>query len=1029
MRLIEGAVKNFPGTFIIYLSFVVLGLYAANLLPVDLLPPVEFPFISVAITMENASPEQIETVAVKPVEEQIKQVEGVEEIKSICEQGVAVVQIKFRIGENPDFAVQRINERLEFVKRQFAALGLDISLGTLRFTSSAFPVLFVGITGNRGKDSLYRIADDIISPYITTLPGVGGILILADAQKNLNIWVDIEKMRKYGVGIQDVKQALAQYNGDFSAGKINLGKSALITTVKARFRSISDIENVVVATRDGMPVKIKDIAEVEISGTDETSSTLFYDGEKLEDILLLLIRKRPGANIVEVSDNVRNALEKVSEKLPADVKIRVLLDFSESIKKTIDELRTTVFYAVLAVGLITFIFIRRWRESLILFISIPVSLIFTLLIMYFLNIGLNIISLSAIIASSGIVIDNSIVVLESIKRKNQVEGKDIKTASIVGSEYVYTALLGSAITNFIVFLPIVFIKGLAFRLFIDFALVIAISSIISLYIAITLIPAISSKFLKDESGKIKKAEDIFALEGPYKKLLSRVAEKPTIFLILIPLFLAIPFLSFPKIPKELIPAKNIPDMRIFVYLPKTANWKWAEKIAFDIKDRIIEQIGNEKIEYMFFRYGESSFGRAFGKAHKFTEADNMILIGAKLKDISYFDAYRKISEILSSFPDIEDFRIIPANPINFFIFAQSRGIELRLYSDLAEQDYVAFLERVKKIKDEIRKLDFVLAADVEEEKPVPEIQLLLWDAGKSLGITPAYLGDYLATLITGTTAGIFSRYGEDIPILLRSKEGREIDFEEFKRIPIKPPFSQDGSAFLSDIVRIKIGLTPSEIERINSFRVARISADTTGSSFTDAQKIASFIKEKFPDIDVELGGGVQEAQKTFSSATITVLLAIFLVYASMVVILKSFLTPFIILITIPLAVSGVFLALFITGTPFSVLAVIAIFLLSGIVVNNGIVLLEVVDKKRDEEGLSWKEALIEGASSRLRPVLMTSLTTIMGLTPTIFTESESIVGGKNFAIPSIGGLILSATLTLIFVPALYALFQKIKKAT
>ncbi|MCX7733749.1 MAG: efflux RND transporter permease subunit [bacterium] len=1030
MRLIKGAVNNIPGTTIIYVSFVVLGIYASRLIPVDLLPPIEPPFVSVAISLENASPEQIEQIAVKPIEEVIKSVEGVEEIQSICEQGVAVIQVRFKIGENLDFAVQRINERLEFVKRNFTALGLNINVSTLRFSSSAFPVLFLGITGNRDRDSLYRITDDIISTYISNLPGVGGILILADAQRSLNIWLDVEKMKNYGIGIQEVRQALSQYNGDFSAGKINLGRNSFITTVKGRFTNIADVENVVVSVVNGLPIRIRDIAEVELSGKDESSASLLYDGEKLENILLFLVRKRPGANIIEVSNNVRSALEKVSERLPADIRIRVLLDFSESIQKTIDELRTTVFYAVIAVGIVTFIFIRRIKEAFILFVSIPVSLIFSLLAMYFLGIGLNIISLSAIIASSGIVIDNSIVVLESIKRKNQIEGKRLKISSIEGTEYVFTALLGSTITNFIVFLPIVFIKGLAFRLFIDFALIIGISSIISLFIASTLIPAISLKFLKDESNKLKSAEEVFGLESTYKKILRFISQKPIYFLPVVVAFLIIPIVSFPRIKKELIPVKSIPDMRIFVYLPKNANWKWAENIAYQVKEEIIQKIGKENIDYMFFRYGESTFGRSFGRAQRFTEADNLILLGVRLKDyFPYFTAYNIISEILSSKPDIEDFRIIPANPVNLFIFGQSRSIELKLYSELADQDYVAFLERLEKITDELEKLDFVLLADVEQSKPVPELQVRVWEAGKSLNITPAYLGDFLTTLITGVSAGTFTRYGEDITILLRTKEGRDISIENFKRTPVKPPFSfqRDGFTFLSDIAQIKFGLTPSEIERINGIRVGRISADTTGSSFTDAQKIKDFINEKFPDMDVEFGGGVRETRQTFSYAIIAILLGVFLVYSAMVVILKSFTIPFIILFTIPLAVTGAFIALFITGTPFSVLTAISIFLLSGIVVNNGIVLLDVVEKKEEEEGLPWYEALIEGAGSRLRPVLMTSFTTILGLTPSIFTESESLVGGKNFAIPSIGGMIISTFLTLIFIPALYSITRKILK--
>jgi HAE1 family hydrophobic/amphiphilic exporter-1 len=1024
MNLPQISVSRPAGITVIYVSLIVVALFASRIIPVDILPPIEPPFVSIAITYQSASPEQIEQIIVKQVEEAVKSVEGVEEISSICEQGVAVVQVKFRVGENLDYAIQRINERLEFVKRTIQDTNIQFSV--LRFTSSAFPVLFLGVSGKRDRASLYKVLDEIISPYISSLPGVGGVLILADAQRNVNIWVDPQKMRKYDIGIAEVKNAIAQYNGDFSAGKITLGRTSIYTTLKSKPKTKSDIENIVVGIKGGVPIKLKDIAEVEVSSRYvDSSRSYFFEGESQETVILYLVRKRPGANIVEVSNNVKADLEKISEKVPADIKIRVLLDFADSIRSTIEELRTTLYYAVLAVTIVVFIFLRSIRESLILATSIPTSLLFSILFLYFLGKSLNLITLSAIIISSGIVIDNSIVVLESIRRRLE-EGLPFREAIVKGANYVFTALLGSTITNFIVYAPIVFLKGLAFFIFIDFVIVIATSSIISLFVAISLIPALSSRLLKKkEESKSTKPTSKW-LEEKYKKALGFVVKHPVIsttFLILISI---IPFSLSRKIKKEFIPVQEAQDMRIFIYLPKNASWKWAEEVAFKVKNEIMKKMG-QNTEYIFLRYGESALGRAFGRAQRFTEADNLILMGLKFNNLKYNEAYKIVSNILSEEPNIEEFRIIPANPINLFIFGQSRGIEMRVYSDVAEEDYVKFIERLLALRDFLRKQDFVRSADIEVEKPVPELQLLLTDSGKYKGFTPAYLGDYLSTIITGTQIGTVTFGGEDFKIFLRSKEGKDVKIEEFLNTPVKTPIliQQDGYMYLSDVVKYKFGLSPSEIYRINGFRVGTISIDTTEASVTAAEKIKKLVKENFPEFDIEFGGAVQEVSKTFLNLLMLMALAIFLVWASMVVVLESFSAPFIILLTIPPAISGTFLAMFLTNTSLSLISFLAIFLLAGIVVNNGIVLLDVIITKEREEGLSWKDAVILGASERLRPILMTSLTTIIGVIPSIFSTSQSLVGGKEFAIPTAGGLILSTTLTLFLMPAIYSLIKTI----
>jgi Cation/multidrug efflux pump len=1023
MNLPQISVSRPAGITIIYVSLIVVALFASRIIPVDILPPIEPPFVSIAITYQNASPEQIEQIIVKQVEEAVKSAEGVEEISSICEQGVAVVQVKFRVGENLDYAVQRLNERLEFVKRSIQDTNVQFSV--LRFTSSAFPILFLGVSGKRDRASLYKVIDEIISPYISSLPGVGGVLILADAQRNVNIWVDTEKMRKYDIGIAEIKNAIAQYNGDFSTGKITLGKTSIYATFKSKPRIKSDIENIVVGVKGGIPVRLKDIGEVEVSSRYiDSSRSYFFEGENQETVILYLVRKRPGANIVEVSNNLKAALEKISTKVPADIKIRVLLDFADPIRKTIEELRTTLYYAVLAVATVVFIFLRSIRESLILATSIPTSLLFSILFLYFLGKSLNLITLSAIIISSGIVIDNSIVVLESIRRRLE-EGLPFREAIIKGANYVFTALLGSTITNFIVYAPVIFLKGLAFFIFIDFVIVIATSSILSLLVAISLIPALSSKLLKKKEAKSAEPKSRW-FEEKYKKAVGFVVKHPVIsatFLILISI---IPFSLSRKIKREFIPVQEAQDMRIFIYLPKTASWKWAEEVAYKVKDEIIKEMG-QNVEYIFLRYGESAFGRAFGRAQRFTEADNLILMGLKFNNLKYNEAYKIVSNILSEEPNIEEFRIIPANPINLFIFGQSRGIEMRVYSDIAEEDYVKFIERLINLRDFLRKHDFIRSADVEISKPVPELQLLLTDSGKYKGFTPAYLGDYLSTIITGTQIGTVTFGGEDFKIFLRSKEGKEIKIEEFLNTPVKSPIptQQDGYMYLSDLVKYKFGLSPSEIYRINGFRVGIISIDTNEPSVTAAEKIRKLVKENFPEFDIEFGGAVQEASKTFLNLLMLIALAIFLAWASMVVILESFSAPFIILLTIPPAISGTFLAMFLTNTSLSLISFLAIFLLVGIVVNNGIVLLDVIIKKEREEGLSWKDAVILGASERLRPILMTSLTTIIGVFPSIFSSSKSLVGGKEFAIPTVGGLILSTTLTLFLMPAIYSLIKTI----
>ena len=1011
MNLPEISVKRPISVTIIWISLIVLAFYSLQKIPVDFLPNIEVPFITVVATYPGAGPEQMERFVAKPLEKTIGVVDGVDEMNTTCDDGVVSIAVRFKMGRNLDAAATDVKERVEFAKRLLPENVKEIYV--LKFSTSAFPILFLGITGDRGGESLRRILDNDIVPKISRVPGVGGVIVFGGTERSVNVWLDVSRMKKYGISVDRLKSAFLQYNIDSSVGNITLGKTTTPLVVKGQFTSVQDIENLPVALADSVPVKLKDIADVDLSYKGKTSGTYMLG----KPSVLFLVQKKPGANTIDVSKGIKEEIKKIVEKLPDDVSVGVVLDFSTFIEDSIANLRQTLFYGILSVILVSFLFIRRIRESIIIGFAIPTSIFFSVLFLYLLGRTFNIITLSAIIMSSGMVVDNSIVVLESIRRMME-EGKTKIEASIKGANYVFTSILGATATTLIVFLPVIFLKGIAFSFFWELGLVIILSIGISLIVAITLIPSLSSKVLPEVALRRVTA----GLEEKYKKILGFVVKRPgriTAGFVLI--FISSLFL-FKIIKKDFMPYEDTGEVRMQIYLPRTADWRWSEKVASEVRERVRKELG-DKILWDYIQYGETRMGKTARFGRHRHEAGNLITLGLKVKDISTFETITKVKSLLADIPDIERVTGFSGNPVNLFLLGQGKPVEIRLFGD----DYLELFKTAKELKDQLSTLGFLRDVELEALEPTPEVDLHLSEVAQNIGISPYYLSQVLEMFVLGVDIGTFKYRGDDIKIFLRTKEGEDMDIKNILSLPIVLGAPTSIEVSVGDIANLETGFSPMSIERIDGKRVVKVSADTYEPVITVAEKIKDFVKRfNFPPgIDWDFAGSIKEGKSAFTSIFQIIGVVLFLDFAAMVVTMESLTLPFIILFSIPFAVTGVFISLFVTGVPFSLMPLIGLILLAGLVVNNGIVLLDSI-RKLELEGNDWRYAVLYGAGRRLRPVLMTTLTTMFGLFPSLFGRGAGFGTGKPLSISVIGGLFVSTCVTLILIPSIYSILRKIQ---
>ncbi len=1015
MKISDFAVRRPVTIAMLVLGIILIGAVSLGKLAIDLYPELNFPIAAVTASYPGAGPEEIENQVTRPLEEIMGTVNNVESIMSISSPGSSMVLMMFNWGTDINFATLQMREKVDLIK---AGLPDDVGTPTvLKMDPTTMPIMQAGVSGSRDLASLQQITEDLIKNRLERIEGVASVAITGGLVSEVEIKADPVKLNSYGLSINQVIQTLQGENMNLSSGEIEDGKEKLLVRTVGEIKQIEDFEQIIISSAGGAQVKLKDIAQVKFTHQEPTQ----YTRVNQKPSLSINILKQTGSNIVQVADKVNQEIANLQKELPAGVKIDIVVDQSQYIKDSISQMaRNTVSGGVLAV-LVLLVFLRNIRSTLIIGLAIPFSVISTFIMVYFAGITLNVMSLGGLALGVGMMVDSAIVILENIFRYRQL-GHGYIDAAIKGSSEVGSAVMASTLTTVAVFLPIVFVEGLASELFKQLALTVTFSLLASLFVALTLIPMLSSKLLKvnpqEEAQRktpLAKAANMVqgalgALDEKYRRLLSWALQHRKTVVIGVTAALIGSFALIPVIGMEFMPQVDSGDISVSVELPKGAVLEDTARIATEVEE-IVKQ--TKEVKTIFTSIGGT--GQMMGGSSG-AVSQMQVKVGSRTErerstDEIMEDLRNRLKTVTGAKVTVSggaQQEMAGGSPIDIAI----KGKDLAVLKDLSRQavQVVSGISGTREVE-----------SSLEESRP--EIQLLVdrQRAGQ-LGLTSSQVASSVRTAISGTTTSTYRvggreydirvKVGENSPTLMEL-EGLTIAAPTGGRVPLRE---------VAEIVRVN---GPSSINREDQSRVVNITANVVGR---DLGSVTTELKQAMDKVRlpggyfIEYGGQNQEMMESFASLGLALLLSIILVYMVMASQFESLMHPFVIMFSIPTTFIGVVGGLAVTGRSLSVPAFIGVIMLMGIVVNNAIVLVDYINTLR-RRGASREDAIVQAGPTRLRPILMTTLTTVLGLVPLALGIGEGAEAQAPMATVVVGGLTMSTLFTLVFVPVVYTIMD------
>lgn len=1020
--LLKELLKNIPAVVVIFVAVIILGFVSLTRLPVDLFPNIDLPIVAVRIDYSGASPEDVEKNIARVVEGQFLTISGVKSVSTRCFEGFAFFIIQFEYGVNVDLVANDVRERLDFVSRL-----LPDGVGKpqiFKFDPSNLPIMSIAITGIDDLSALKELAENNISRRIYQVDGVANVTVEGGYDKKVFVELDNRRMNSYGISPSDVVRALASENQNYPAGFVLEGYKKKSIRFSSEFRDIQDIENTIVGVRGRYVVRVKDVADVYFKEDRENSPIVRINGQ---EGVVISVNKKSGSSTVFVSDGVKRKLEEIKNLYP-NLNFTIINDQGAFIVDSLNNVRNNAINGALLAVIVVFLFLVSLKETILIGIAIPFSLILTFVFMYFLNISLNVVSLAGLALGVGLMVDNSIVVLESIYLKLR-QGKSLIDAAFDGTKEVGLAILASTLTTVLVFLPVVFAQGLASQIFRDLSLTIAISIFSSLFVALFIVPPLASRYWKFIENWDKKFQSIKLLawfsnhienirDTVYENTLTKLLTLKKTVLAFTVVFIVSGVLSFIFVGKELLPIVDSGDLNARIDLPPGTYKIITSTYAQSIDEYLSN---NENVKYYYYvisSVGSGNLGNLAGRG-----GENSINVVIKLKDksqrnISTEEFAVNFRKFLSTVPG--RFRVDVAGGVRL-PGGGGASVDVRLFGD----DIEKLEELSKKIKEVGSKVQGVQEINTTFDEPVEEYTLY-FDRLKLgyYGISSSILGNIIRTSFSGVNASFYRKEGKQYSVVVQLNETEKNYLENVLFTYIPTP---TGIVPLVDLVRVSDTITPRMLMRENNNRL--ISLNVVGFGIPQSKLVESLVevikKEVFipPDITIEYGGSFKELQDTFRDLILVFILSFTLVYTVMVVLFRSFKDPFIILFTIPYGIFAVLIGFFLTGFKINIISGIGLVLLLGIVVNNGIVMVDYMNQLLDR-GYKLRDAVVEGAKRRFRPILMTTLTTVIGVLPLSLGIGESSELFQPLGQVVLVGLTMSTIFTLFVIPIVFEYFNR-----
>ena len=1020
MSLYASAVKRPVMTTLCFVAVAIMGLFSLQQLPIDLYPDIDTNTIMVLTTYQGASAQDIEQNVTRPLENTLNSVQHLKHISSKSRENISVITLEFEFGYDIDVMTNDVRDKLDMVQK---ALPDDAETPIIfKFSTDMIPIVLLSVQAEESMPGLYKILDDGVANPLARIDGVGSVSITGAPKREVHIYVDPIRLEAFNLSIETIASIIGAENRNIPGGNFDIGSDTYALRVQGEFSDAQQMLDVVVGSKDGKNVYLRDVARIDDSLEERTQQS-YNNGQKGA---MIVVQKQSGANSVAIANAIHEKLPSIQKTLPSDIKLGVIVDTSDNIKNTINSLVETVLYALLFVMIVVLAFLGRWRATFIIVITIPLSLIASFIYLYGTGNTLNIVSLSALSISIGMVVDDAIVVLENVTTHIE-RGADPKQAAVHGTNEVAISVVASTLTLIAVFFPLTLVKGMSGVLFRQLGWMVCIMMIISTTCALSLTPMLCSQWLRlnPKQGKLFKLlfkpieRALDALDNGYAFLLERVVRHKTVT-ILICVAVFVGSMSLTKfIGSEFFPTADDGRLGVSLELPIGTRVEIAQESTARLFNEWMEKY--PEIQVLNYTVGQASTDNTFASMQdngSHIVSMNIRLVNPGDRDRGIVEIAQLMREDLKHYPEFKKAQVNVGGRRGGSMSGQS-SIDYEIYGyDFTVTDSVA--QRVKRILESIPgTADITISrADYQPEYQVDFDREKLAIYGLNLSTA----ANYLRNRINGSTASYFREDGEEYDIKVMYAPEFRTSIADIENILIYN--AQGKSVRVKDVGKVVERFTPPTIERKDRERIITVSTIVQGRAMSEIVADAQPLLDKLDlpvGININLSGSYEDQQDSFRDLGILAILIIILVYIVMAAQFESLTYPGIIMTSLPFAFSGIVLILWATGTHLNVMSMIGSIMLIGIVVKNGIVLIDYITLNR-ERGMSIRSAVVLGGKSRLRPVVMTSLTTILGMVPMAVGSGQGAEMWRPLGIAVIGGLTFSTLLTLLFVPALYCIF-------
>lgn len=1021
MKLSEHAVNRPVTTAMVFVAVVVIGAVSLTRLSIDLLPQIDFPSISVFTTYEGVGPVEMETLITRPVEEAVSTIQGLERVESFSAEGRSRVALRFSWGTQLDTALNDVRAAVERLRDDLPEEAETPVV--FKFDLSSFPILYLTLSGDMESWRLRRLAEDVITYRLERVEGVAAADVRGGREREIHVELDGNRLSALGITPLEVSDALRRENVNVPAGDVIDDDQEVIVRTLGEFTNLEQMGSVVVTMRKGRPVRVRDLATI-TDGLEEPTNIVFVDGRPG---IRIAISKLSDANTVEVADRVRREVEAINREMP-EIQLRARFDTSEYIRDSISNVQQGVLFGAGLAIIVLLLFLRSLRATAIVGLAIPIAIVGTFALMYLGGFTLNMISFGGLALGTGMLVDNAIVILENIQRQREA-GAEPKLAAIVGAREVSTAIVASTITTLCIFIPVVFVEGFAGIFFSQMAYVVSFALLCSLAVALTLVPVLASRGKKTAApreNEKKGASDAIGralerLENGYTRLLQRTIRWPKLVVLVALLLLGVAIFLSRYVGAELMPANDESEVRVQAEMPVGTPLERTAKVMQQV-DEIVRESAPE-MNATIWVAGPSGFWSSSG--------GNAASMRIELVDLDQrqrsSDAVAKaLRPQLGAIPGL---KARASEGQGFWLFRLLRGGDDRLAVNVRGYALADGTKLAARVANKMKAIPGVVNVDVDRREGAREAVVDVDpDRAADFGLSVGAVANVVSTYVLGKVATAYRDRGDEFRVLVKLREADRRRASQLEDLPLITPTGHRIT--LGDVATVTRREGPVTIRRLNQQRIVTVSGGL------DGRDLGSVIEDLRPALDelrgrgdsmtklppgftVSFGGEFEEQQETFGQLLIGLFLALALVYMVMASLFESFLHPLVMLASVPFGAIGVVATLLITGTTFNVYSFLGAIVLIGVVVNNAIVLLDYTNLLRREQGMALTDAVIEAGRRRLRPILMTTLTTSLALIPVAIGASEGGEMQAPLARVVVGGLLTSTLITLFLVPTLY----------